>query len=150
MPLIYTHTITVTLAHSPHRRLSLSLSVSIVINPSSPNVAREIALDLNLPPHVTGVTVSRACLSGMQAVVSAVEMIEHGDADCIIAGGGDSMSSGLCVRVHASVLLYVGCVCMCVCVYVIDFELQCWRNGNFRCVFASLSHMHAFSLSVRS
>ena len=65
-----------------------------VLSSKAPNVAREIVLDLNLPSHVTGVTCSRACLSGAQAVLQAVDMIETGKAHCIVAGGGDSMSHG--------------------------------------------------------
>lgn len=40
---------------------------SLVVLPNgTPNVAREIVLDLNLPRSIPGVTVSRACLSGLQ------------------------------------------------------------------------------------
>lgn len=65
------------------------------MNPSAPNVAREIVVDLNLPTKITGVTVSRACISGLQAILQAVHLIEHGDAECVIAGGSDSMSNGI-------------------------------------------------------
>jgi len=39
-------------------------------------------------------TVNRLCGSGMQAIVSAAQMIELGEIDCAIAGGGESMSRG--------------------------------------------------------
>lgn len=65
-----------------------------VILPSlAPNIAREIALDLNLPFHVQGHTVTMACASGLQAITSAVAAVERGDADIIIAGGSDSTSN---------------------------------------------------------
>lgn len=57
-------------------------------------MAREIVIDLNLPKKITGVTVSRACLSGLQAIVQGIHLIEHGDAHCVIAGGSDSTSNG--------------------------------------------------------
>jgi acetyl-CoA acetyltransferase len=41
---------------------------NVVVKSSAPNLAREIVLDLGLPPHVPGVTCSRACLSGLQVL----------------------------------------------------------------------------------
>ena len=65
----------------------------VVLPPLAPNVAREIVIDLKLPPKVQGKTVSRACASGLQAITDAVAAIENGDADVLIAGGGDSSSN---------------------------------------------------------
>jgi acetyl-CoA acyltransferase len=65
----------------------------VILPGLSPNVAREIALDLRLPPRVEGHTVTRACASGLQAITSAVQTIERGDADVMIAGGSDSTSN---------------------------------------------------------
>jgi len=65
----------------------------VILPGLSPNVAREIALDLRLPPRVEGHTVTRACASGLQAITSAVSAIERGDADVMIAGGSDSTSN---------------------------------------------------------
>ena len=65
---------------------------TVVSVPSSPNVAREIALDLNLY-DVPGVTVSRACASGFDAVAYAARMIMTGEADVVVAGGVDVVSA---------------------------------------------------------
>jgi acetyl-CoA acyltransferase len=65
----------------------------VIFPPTAPNLAREIALDLKLPPHVEGMTVTRACASGLQAITSAAAAIERGDADVVIAGGSDSTSN---------------------------------------------------------
>ncbi len=65
----------------------------VVLNPDAPNIARELVLDLGLPPNIEGHTVTRACASGLQAVTDAVSMIERGDADVVIAGGSDSTSN---------------------------------------------------------
>ncbi|MFH2008923.1 MAG: acetyl-CoA C-acyltransferase [bacterium] len=65
----------------------------VIIPSASPNVAREISLDLRLPSRVQGHTVIQACASGLQAITSAAATIERGDADAIIAGGSDSTSN---------------------------------------------------------
>ena len=65
----------------------------VILPGMSPNVAREIALDLRLGAHVQGFTVTRACASGLQAITSAVSAIERGEADVMIAGGSDSTSN---------------------------------------------------------
>ncbi|MET0389348.1 MAG: acetyl-CoA C-acyltransferase [Polyangiales bacterium] len=65
----------------------------VVLPPLSVNIGREIVLDLGLPTSVDGMTVTRACASGLQAVTSAAAAIERGDADVIIAGGSDSTSN---------------------------------------------------------
>ena len=65
-----------------------------VLLPSlAPNTAREIVLDLSLPPSVEANTVTRACASGLQAITDAAAKIERGEADVIIAGGSDSTSN---------------------------------------------------------
>src|SRR6185369_10181251 len=58
-----------------------------------PNIGREIALDVGLDPATEGMTVTRACASGLQAITVAAAAIERGDADVVIAGGSDSTSN---------------------------------------------------------
>ncbi len=65
----------------------------VILPGLAPNVAREIALDLKLPSSVEGMTVTRACASGLQAVTLAAAAIERGEADVVIAGGSDSTSN---------------------------------------------------------
>jgi len=67
----------------------------VVLPPGAPNVGREIALDVGLPRDVDAYTVSRACATGMQSVVDAAAAIERGEADVVIAGGGDSTSNAV-------------------------------------------------------
>jgi acetyl-CoA C-acetyltransferase len=57
------------------------------------NVARQAALKAGVPQEVPAETVNRVCGSGLQAVVHAVEAIRCGYADCIVAGGTESMSN---------------------------------------------------------
>lgn len=54
-------------------------------------MARMISL-LALPIQVPGVTVNRYCGSGLEAIALASSRIHSGTADCIIAGGTESMS----------------------------------------------------------
>ena len=65
----------------------------VVLPPASPNVGREIILDLGLPREIEAVTVTRACASGLEAITSAAAKIERGEADIMIAGGSDSTSN---------------------------------------------------------
>lgn len=66
---------------------------TVILPSGAPNVAREIALDLRLPASVEGMTVTRACASGLQAITLAAAAIERGEADVMIAGGSDSTSN---------------------------------------------------------
>ena len=54
-------------------------------------MGRMIALQC-LPVEVPGETVNRYCASGVDTIASAVARIRSGMADCIIAGGTESMS----------------------------------------------------------
>ncbi|HHH26843.1 MAG TPA: acetyl-CoA C-acyltransferase [Polyangiaceae bacterium] len=65
----------------------------VILPGLAPNVAREIALDLDLPRSVEGMTVTRACASGLQAVTLGAAAIERGECDVVIAGGSDSTSN---------------------------------------------------------
>lgn len=65
----------------------------VILPSGAPNVGREIALDLKLPASVEAMTVTRACATGLQAVTLAAAAIERGEADVVIAGGGDSTSN---------------------------------------------------------
>src|SRR3989338_7072283 len=59
----------------------------------APNIARVIALMAGLPIETPAFTVQRNCASGLQAIVSAYQMISEGEAEVILAGGTESMSS---------------------------------------------------------
>ncbi len=55
-------------------------------------MGRMISLHSDLPISVPGVTVNRYCASGIETISMAVAKIKMGIADCIIAGGAESMS----------------------------------------------------------
>ena len=57
------------------------------------NLARVAAVKAGLPVSVPGITVHRNCTSSMSSVQMGYYQIKAGDADCIMAGGADSMST---------------------------------------------------------
>ena len=57
------------------------------------NVARVISLMAGIPKSKRAYTVNRNCASGLEAVVSAAEKINSGQAEIVIAGGTESMSN---------------------------------------------------------
>jgi acetyl-CoA C-acetyltransferase len=56
------------------------------------NIARQAALAAGLPITVPGLTVSRMCSSGLQAIAIAAQRIVAGEADIFVAGGLESIS----------------------------------------------------------
>ena len=56
------------------------------------NMGRVAALKAGLPIEVPGQTINRFCCSGIQTISMAAERIMLGYADCIVAGGAESMS----------------------------------------------------------
>jgi acetyl-CoA acyltransferase len=59
---------------------------------SGTNVARIAALRAGLPHEVPAVTVNRFCSSGSQTIAMAAASIMAGMAECVVAGGTESMS----------------------------------------------------------
>jgi len=57
------------------------------------NVARVSSLRAGLPLSVPGYTLHRQCGSGLQSINSAVQQIQSENADIVIAGGVESMST---------------------------------------------------------
>ncbi|MDN4492684.1 thiolase family protein [Ureibacillus aquaedulcis] len=57
------------------------------------NIGRVASIRAGFPLHIPGYTVHRQCGSGLQAVNNAVQQIQCGYAEIIIAGGAESMST---------------------------------------------------------
>ena len=55
--------------------------------------ARQAQIHAGLPPSIPAVTINMVCGSGLKAVMLASQAIKAGDAECIVAGGQESMSS---------------------------------------------------------
>jgi acetyl-CoA C-acetyltransferase len=56
------------------------------------NVSRVAALLSSIPETVIAATINRVCISGMEAVISGMAMIQANMADIILAGGVEHMS----------------------------------------------------------
>lgn len=55
--------------------------------------ARQVALGAGLSEKTPATTINKVCASGMKAVMMAAQAIKAGDADIIVAGGMENMSS---------------------------------------------------------
>jgi acetyl-CoA C-acetyltransferase len=55
--------------------------------------ARQAMLAAGMSPSVPATTINRVCGSGLKAVMLGAQAIRAGDADCIVAGGMESMSN---------------------------------------------------------
>jgi acetyl-CoA C-acetyltransferase len=58
-----------------------------------PNTARTAVIKMGLPMSVPAFTVQRQCSSAMQAMVSGAQMIKLREAEVVVAGGVETMSS---------------------------------------------------------
>ena len=55
--------------------------------------ARQAAVNAGIPMTVPAITINKVCLSGLNAIYQADQMISAGDADIVVAGGMESMTN---------------------------------------------------------
>ncbi len=55
--------------------------------------ARQAQIKAGIDPRAGATTINKVCGSGLKAVMLAAQAIKAGDADCIVAGGQESMST---------------------------------------------------------
>jgi acetyl-CoA C-acetyltransferase len=58
----------------------------------APNIGRQAALLAGMPVTTAGVSVNRFCSSGLQTIAMAANHIRADGADCVVAGGVESIS----------------------------------------------------------
>jgi acetyl-CoA C-acetyltransferase len=63
-------------------------------SPEDHYLARVVGIKAGVPKESPALTVNRLCGSGLQAIITAAQMIETGDAEVALAGGAESMSRG--------------------------------------------------------
>src|SRR5260221_1795523 len=54
--------------------------------------ARQAAVKAGIPMDIPGTTVNKVCLSGLNTIYLADQMINAGEADVVVAGGMESMT----------------------------------------------------------
>ncbi len=57
------------------------------------NPARQVLVHAGIPYEVPALTINKVCASGLRSISLAAQMIKAGDADVIVAGGFENMSS---------------------------------------------------------
>ena len=62
--------------------------------PEDMYMARVVGIKAGIPKETPAFTVNRLCGTGVQAIVSAAQTIQTGEADIVVAGGAESMSRG--------------------------------------------------------
>jgi acetyl-CoA C-acetyltransferase len=62
--------------------------------PGDMYMGRVVGIKAGVPKEVPGYTVNRLCGTGVQAIVSATQAIQTGEAEVALAGGAESMSRG--------------------------------------------------------
>jgi acetyl-CoA C-acetyltransferase len=54
--------------------------------------ARQAAIDAGIPQEVPAITINKVCLSGLNAIALADQLIRAGEVEVVVAGGMESMS----------------------------------------------------------
>ena len=62
--------------------------------PADMYMSRVVGVQAGIPKETPAYTVNRLCGTGVQAIVSAAQAIQTGEADVALAGGAESMSRG--------------------------------------------------------
>jgi acetyl-CoA C-acetyltransferase len=56
------------------------------------NPARQAAVAAGIPMHIPAITINKVCLSGLNAIALADQLIRAGELDILVAGGQESMT----------------------------------------------------------
>ncbi|MAO81267.1 acetyl-CoA C-acetyltransferase [uncultured Nocardioides sp.] len=65
----------------------------VILAGAGQNPARAAGIAGGLPASVPSITINKVCLSGLNAIATADQMIRAGEADVIVAGGMESMTN---------------------------------------------------------
>jgi acetyl-CoA C-acetyltransferase len=57
------------------------------------NPARQVSLSSGIPIETPAMTINKVCASGLKSVILAAQAIQCGDAEIVVAGGTENMSS---------------------------------------------------------
>ena len=59
---------------------------------AGPITARQAAIEAGIPQEVPAITINKVCLSGLNAIALADQLIRAGEVEVVVAGGMESMS----------------------------------------------------------
>ncbi|CAK7070931.1 MAG: Acetyl-CoA acetyltransferase [Desulfovibrio sp.] len=68
---------------------------SVLTAAKGQNVARQASLKAGIPVETPCMTLNKVCGSGLKSVILAAQAIKCGDADIVVAGGTENMSSAV-------------------------------------------------------
>lgn len=79
-------------AHIPPESVGYVIMGQVVTAGAGQNPARIAAAEAGIPMSVSAVTINKVCLSGIDAIILADQLVRAGDYDIVVAGGMESMS----------------------------------------------------------
>jgi acetyl-CoA C-acetyltransferase len=65
----------------------------VIMAGAGQNPARSAGIAGGLPMSVPSITINKVCLSGMNAIALAAQMVQTGEAEIVVAGGMESMTN---------------------------------------------------------
>ena len=80
-------------AHLESKQVDECIMGNVISAGLGQNPARQAALNGGLPPEVAALTINKVCGSGLKAVGLAVQGIQTGNAEIVVAGGMESMTN---------------------------------------------------------
>src|ERR1700712_5484261 len=66
---------------------------SVIVAGAGQNPAREAAVAGGVPMDLPSITINKVCLSGLNAIAMADQLIRAGECEIVVAGGMESMTN---------------------------------------------------------
>jgi acetyl-CoA C-acetyltransferase len=79
-------------SHVPPASVGYVIMGQVVTAGAGQNPARIAAIEAGIPMSVPAITINKVCLSGIDAIILADQLVRAGDYDIVVAGGMESMS----------------------------------------------------------
>jgi acetyl-CoA C-acetyltransferase len=79
-------------SHIPPASVGYVIMGQVVTAGAGQNPARIAAIEAGIPMSVPAITINKVCLSGIDAIILADQLVRAGDDDIVVAGGMESMS----------------------------------------------------------
>jgi acetyl-CoA C-acetyltransferase len=80
-------------AHLEPKQVDECIMGNVISAGLGQNPARQAALNGGLPPEVAALTINKVCGSGLKAIGLAVQGIQTGNSEIVVAGGMESMTN---------------------------------------------------------